>query len=270
MTKIKLRSYHLVNREERFYCMLIAHCLLSSKSAREGFAKVVHDEAGLPGIFSNSSEFEVFMEVAALRDYWRELGDPKRYDPAIEQARRDFLEKALRWVNGLEDGAKVGWSQSPPDLLDKKRGSPFWTEKKDGSPNKLCSPALWPIKKLNKADSTRPCVERLKRLRWAFNAKPDLLVLGGQHGVLIEVKVESGGGQNKDGYKQLPTQANILSLWKHFDLPGLNGNISLVTLGKGPKPSGSEHHMKWKQLIEGIGVKNMDPFTARCLGRFNG
>ena len=270
MTKIKLRSYHQVNREERFYCMLIAHCLLSSKSARDGFAKVIHDDTGLPGIFSDTRDFEVFVEVAALRDYWRELGDPKRYDSGIEQARRAFLHKALEWANELDSDAEKGWSRTSPDLLDKTLGSPFWTKKRDKSPGKLCSPALWPIEQLNKKDSSRPCVERLKRLRWAFNAKPDLLVLAGEHGVLIETKVESGSGSNKDGYKQLPTQGNILSLWKHFDLPGLNGNIFLMTLGKGRKPSGSEHHMNWKQLIEGIGLKNMDPFTARCLGRFSG
>lgn len=269
MTQGNLKPYKQVNREERLYCMLLAHCLLGSGAARNGFSDAVQRHADLPGALSEPSDLEVYVEVAALRDYWRSLGNPKAYSAETEGNRLAFLRNALEWANRLEPRGEKGWSRIPDELLKKTPDSPFWTTGKDSEyTRKLWSPARWPISRLEEFPASSACVERLKRLRWAFNAKPDILVLAGQSGLLIEAKVESGGGSNKDGYTQLQTQKDIISLWKHLDLPGLNGNICLVTLGKGGKPSDSTHHLTWKQIIEGMGVEHMDPFTQECFESF--
>ena len=50
------------------------------------------------------------------------------------------------------------------------------------------------------------------RLRWACNAKPDVMIISRKHGLFIELKVESGIGTNKFGYNQEETQSDILEL----------------------------------------------------------
>lgn len=262
-------TYAKVNREERFFCMLLAHCLLANEGARRGFAKVVEDNQETPSLFSASPDFAVYVEVAALRDFWRQRGNPKAYSDKREQARSDFLNNARDWANELpkpeNTESEGGWDPIPGNWLDGIEGSPFWT-RGVGQKHvpKLWSPARWSMKRLEEFPLSSPCAKRLMRLRWAFNAKPDILVLEGRSGLLIEAKVESGGGSNRDGYDQVQTQRDILSLWKHLELPGLDGSIQLVTLGRGTPLHKHVPHLTWQSVLAGIGKENMDQFTGEC------
>lgn len=259
-------TYARVNREERFFCMLLAHCLLAKEGARQGFAKVVEENQEIPSLFSASPGLEVYIEVAALRDFWRQLGNPNsKENSELEAKRRSFLLKAVDWANTLDLGGEKGCAHIPSDLLDISPGSPFWTTGKGPKHvPKLWSPARWSMTRLEEFPSSKSCARRLMRLRWAFNAKPDILVLEGRSGLLIEAKVESGGGSNRDGYDQVQAQRDILSLWKHLELPGLDGTIHLVTLGKGRPLNKEAPHLTWQSVLEGIGKENMDRFTWEC------
>lgn len=258
-------TYAMVNREERFFCMLLAHCLLANDGARQGFSKVVEENQEIPSLFSASPDLAVYVEVAALRDFWRQLGNPNSKDADLEAKRLRFLHKALDWANTLDLAGAKGCEPIPGDLLEKSAGSPFWTEGgKSTHVAKLWSPARWSLKRLEESPLSKSCAKRLMRLRWAFNAKPDILVLEGRSGLLIEAKVESGGGSNRDGYDQVQTQRDILSLWKHLELPGLDGTIHLVTLGKGRPLNKEAPHLTWLSVLEGIGKENMDQFTWEC------
>lgn len=262
-------TYRRVNREERFFCMLLAHCLLAHVGARQGFVRVVEASQGIPSTFSASPELAVYIEVAALRDFWRQNGNPRAYNERLEQARRGFLRKAREWANALPrpvaSGSDDGWGAIPKGWLEESKGSPFWTEGagRNHVP-KLWSPGRWSMKRLAEFPFSKPCIKRLMRLRWAFNAKPDILVLEGKRGLLIEAKVESGGGSNRDGYDQFQTQRDILSLWKYLELPGLDGTIHLVTLGRSGPLQKEAPHLTWQSVIAGIGKENMDQFTWEC------
>ncbi|QKK03582.1 MAG: hypothetical protein HND55_13475 [Pseudomonadota bacterium] len=258
-------TYAMVNREERFFCMLLSHCLLANDGARQGFAKVVEENQEIPSLFSASPDLALYVEVAALRDFWRHLGNPNSKNPDVEEKRLRFLRKAVDWANTLDLGGAKGCALIPFELLEKSPGSPLWTEGgKSSHEPKLWSPARWSMKGLDEFPLSKPCAKRLMRLRWAFNAKPDILVLEGRRGLLIEAKVESGGGSNRDGYDQVQTQRDILSLWKHLELPGLDGTIHLVTLGKGRPLNKEAPHLTWQSVLEGIGKENMDQFTWEC------
>lgn len=255
-------TYAKVNREERFYCMLLAHCLLSNPAARQGFSKVVESTTKLGRVFSESPDFAVYIEVAALRDFWRELGNPGKWNGGLEDKRLTFLRRSLEWANTLNGQDEEGFGTVPDELLEKRSESPFWTESK--RERKLWSPARWSMKRLKAYPLSEHCVGRLMRLRWAFNAKPDILVLEGRTGLLIEAKVESAGGANQEGYDQIQTQLDILGLWKHLELPGLDGNIHLVSLGKRGELANGIPHLTWQGIVAGIGKENMDPFTWGC------
>lgn len=125
------RPYAAVNREERFYCALFAHALLMSRTARERFARIAE---GRLGVVLDVDCMEVFVEAAALRDYWRDLGDPVAYTGETHEARRRVVDAVLREMD-LDDAIV--------DDLDL-----FWTS---GLQSKLWTPGRWSIQKLKAA-----------------------------------------------------------------------------------------------------------------------
>ena len=76
----------------------------------------------------------------------------------------------------------------------------FWTGVVGKS--KLWSPGRWSEKSLKESG-----LEALIPVKWAFNAKPDLMILSGEQALLIEAKLESGEGRDEQsGYEQLSSQ----------------------------------------------------------------
>ena len=57
-------------------------------------------------------------------------------------------------------------------------------------------------------------LEKLKEVKWAFNAKPDILLVSRSNVLLFEAKLESVEGKKKNGYQQYPTLERISSLWE--------------------------------------------------------
>ena len=89
----ELKRYLDFCREERHYCALLAHALLSSDAARQRI--VARINAVIAGAELQADALEVYVEPAVLRDHWQSLGDFRRYTPALHAARRDVLCKLL-------------------------------------------------------------------------------------------------------------------------------------------------------------------------------
>lgn len=231
------KSYLAVNREERFYCFLFAHALLSSPSYRERIVALIRDRRGVE---LDPTALEVFVEVAALRDFWNDLGDPREYN-------RETHERRLAAIHAI-----MGMESIDPTIIDKC--PVFWTGK-PGS--KLWYPGRWDVRELEGAG-----LRQLKRIRWAFNAKPDILLLSPKAGLVIEAKVESGEGRDEEaGYDQIETQKLIISLWKAL-IPAFERiDAEPATL----KLVNSSHNLMWEDVIPGDGEKDVDEFTRRGL-----
>ena len=146
------KTYAEVNREERFFCFLFIHALLSSRAVRVSFAELAKRKSD---IALDPDELEAYVEVAALRDYWNDLGNPAAYSKDTNSRRRVVLEKIL----DIRD--------VPVASLDQHEL--FWTSPKK---EKLWSPSHWSIEELKNAG-----LEKLMEVRWAFNAKPDILLV---------------------------------------------------------------------------------------------
>jgi hypothetical protein len=146
------KPYLEVNREERFFCALFGHALLSSSIIRERFARLAQSKFG---ITMQPATMEVYLEAAALRDYWNDLGDPVVYSDDTHRKRREVLGSLLSVMNVSED------------VIDKHHL--FWTSERH---NKLWSPGRWKPKALKESGFAE-----LVKLRWAFNAKPDILIV---------------------------------------------------------------------------------------------
>ncbi len=90
------KPYLDVNREERFYCALFFHAILSSKMFRRKLFSRIQD---LTGLELDVDAYEVFYEITMLRDYWNDLGDPKAYSAETHSKRFDVVRKILKYFS---------------------------------------------------------------------------------------------------------------------------------------------------------------------------
>lgn len=232
------KPYLEVNREERFFCALFGHALLSSSIIRERFVKLTQSKFG---ITLKPAPFEVFLEAAALRDYWNDLGDPIVYNDETHRKRRDVLHSLLSVMNVAED------------VVDKHHL--FWTSEQH---RKLWSPGRWEPKALKEAG-----LPELIKLRWAFNAKPDILIVSDSNALMIEGKVESGEGQDEEtGYKQLEIQRLITCLLTLLVPPFKEVRFTNTVLALHPTDG-----ISWKEVLSLLDGGGLDDFSLKCLMR---
>jgi hypothetical protein len=230
------RPYLGVNREERFFCFLVGHALLAHRTARAAFAQAVADLD--PACRLDPDDLQVFLEAAALRDFWHDLGDPGVYDESTARRRRHVVQDLLAHVGS-------GADLDAHDL--------FWTSP---ARRKLWSPGRWSVPALRAAG-----LDELLALKWAFNAKPDFLLVSPGHALLLEAKVESGVGGG-GGYDQLATQRLIGELLAAF-VPAFSGvRVAHTTLG-----TASDGGLAWPDVADALDVPGLDAFTRAGLAR---
>ena len=241
------KLFYQVNREERNYCALIAHALLMSRTARSRFAELC---ARHLNVRLDPGHLEIFVEVAALRDYWNDLGDPQKYTAETHQRRLYAVQAMLKHM-----GVKG-------ELID--RYDFFWTK---GVGSKLWSPGAWQPAKLRGELDPRH-VEALWRLRWAFNSKPDMLIISDAASLLIEAKLESGESQHGDRGQREPasvTRKRIADLLNALVPQFRTAPIHLATLNLRGAKSDRPATFSWAQVAECCDLPEVDEFTRRCL-----
>jgi len=229
------RPYHEINREERFFCFLFVHAILASASVRASVIELLRSNLRLN--LKDADPLQVFVEVAALRDYWHDLGDPVRYNAETHDKRRHVLAAML---DELELSAS---------LLDQH--DLFWTSRER---QKLWNPGRWSERAIKAAG-----LDTLLKLKWAFNAKPDLMLISGDNIILIEAKVESAEGKNGRGYMQLEIQKLIARLLHQLVPSFACCQFTTTTLEPGPDAG-----IQWRSVREIIEASNMDTFTKQC------
>ncbi len=236
------KSYSKVNREERFFCFLLCHALLMSGQVRQGFAKLASKKCN---VNLDPDKLEVYVEASALRDYWRDLGNPVAYSPETHKLRKAVLELILE---------KYSISA---DVLDKH--DLFWT-----STRKLWNPNHWSEKALDEAG-----LNELIKVKWAFNAKPDILLMSPESMLVIEAKVESAEGCKADvEYKQFQTQKLISELWQLL-IPGFQ-NRKLVNAVLNVSSSLEDIPViQWSEIIDLISSSDVDEFTRKAMAELN-
>jgi len=234
------KSYLEVNREERFYCALFAHTLLCSQETRRNFCGFIKHKFGM---ILEPTNFDVYLEAAALRDYWNDLGNPVVYDKDTHFRRREVLALVLREVN-VSDTA-----------ID--RHDFFWTSRQH---EKLWSPGRWNPRAIKEANLDESVKSRLLSVKWAFNAKPDILIISSSNSLIIEAKLESGEGlDGVTGYRQLEIQDLISRLLRCLAPQFNNSSFKNTTLEIEAKSG-----ISWKEVLGLIRKAEIDDFTRRC------
>lgn len=197
----------------------------------------------------DSKQFDIFLEVAALRDFWFDLGDSFKYTQETHQKRRLVLNNILE-QKGYDKG-----------IID--REEVFWTNGKIGT-GKLWCPSEWNIKELERFEKSK---NDLASIRWSFNAKPDVLIVSNNSAVFIEIKIESGTGKSDSGYNQLDIQEEI-SKWMKLLIPEFMGKAfynTTLTLNNELKIKG----LTWQEVINTLKLtsdgKSGSKYVEKCL-----
>lgn len=172
-------SYASYCREERNFAAVLYHLLLNDK--RMGaFLQLI----GLPP--EDAREAKVYFEYAQLRDLWAEVASQEKEVEARNQRYRDAI------ISMLER----------PDVAlptDCKKFNEFFIGRgsKAASANYIQMPSRWNDSQFLEwcKSGDRAFAERACMLKWAFNAKPDLVLhFGHDKAVCVEAKLESGVG----------------------------------------------------------------------------
>lgn len=200
------KPYYTVNREERHFAWLFASALLSNMPFRQRIFQRMSAKAKLK---MDADSLEIYLESASLRDFWNDLGDPKKYSSATHDRRLGVVKRILS-----DRGIDTGIIDSEPM---------FWTTIRK---KKLRCPSQWAVGDLKDTQWST----YLKQIRWSFNAKPDLLIVSGSTAILMEVKVEGKPSKNNAGYDQLETQKVVGELMKVLIPEFRSKDIALLTL----------------------------------------
>ncbi len=261
-------NYQEINREERYFCFLLGHALLSSTMFRDEFCKLVGIEA---------ADLKVYPEAAWLRDYWSSLGyeadkNNKRKKLGKEDrghGRRACLKKIFCDID-LKNIFEEIWDGAPfTDMSHFKSFEEdfFWSKEANGE-GELVYPGRWPLALLDKYDDHR---EQLMWLKWSFNAKPDLMLISGPQSVLLEVKVESNEGdysykgKKTVRAKQLRIQRLVGRLIKELNSnnPQLPQHCFLSKCMSTAALDSSVKSVLWENVIE-ISQKVADEARQEC------
>jgi hypothetical protein len=190
------KSFYEVNREERHFGFLLMASVIYDNDFRKYFFELVNQSV-CQELFLDFNDFDIYSEVALFRDYWKDLGDYGNYTQELCLQRKEIIGIFLEHF-GIDK-----------KIID-KYSMPFWT---GGIGSKLWFPGRWPVPSINIIQKEEGINDRqLLRLRWACNAKPDVLIVSKKSSVFIELKVESDLGASNYGYNQEETQIDIMDL----------------------------------------------------------
>jgi hypothetical protein len=245
------KPYIEVNREERFYCALLAHALLACESIRNSFIIKVSEKLStnlVSKVKVKSDEFQIFLEISALRDFWSNLGDTKHYNEGTHKRRQAVLKDIL---------ASQKISDSVIDDIDN-----VFFKTVNG---KIVSPGRWSNQAIEKSNLSKKLKVKLLAIKWAFNAKPDIMIILSKNKVIlmIEAKVESREGKDGDsGYQQLETQKFVCDLLKTLAPQYRDFRFENMLLSK--KKDAKYNFITWQEIIKLIKESEIDDFTKNC------
>jgi len=178
ITKIR---YLEINREEQHLGALLFSFLIDQEN-RKSFIQLVREkEPNIDSCF-DEAETEVYFEFAMPRDIWKRMEGHQKHAYIC-----NFLNsgKKLPHIKDLRD-----LPQDDRETFNREFNSKF---KEKPSKEHIESPGNWNLVKLVEYFSKRPQKElrRAAMLKWAFNAKPDIVLINGESVLSLELKFES-------------------------------------------------------------------------------
>lgn len=246
------RGFHLLSREERNVVAILYH-LLMDRSNLGRFLNALGSR--LPVV---DDEIAVFFEYTYLRDLWAQ-----KVAGHDDLARRMILELL-----------------APPNADELANADPSEFNRFFGAPAKarVQSPGRWSIKRYAPNIADNDFFLRVCRFKWAFNAKPDLVIHTTRNAALcIEAKVESGEGvyptsgdevrifreRGIDLQSQTDVQVFALS-----ELLGLQAEFAFL-VERGAAQSPTHRTVLWRDAFASLDTSAAPTFVREWIARFD-
>jgi hypothetical protein len=233
-------SYYECNREERNLAAIVYHLLLQkSRVEVQEFLKCLKVEGSDWAVDSESKEpdgFGIYFEYAFLRDAWNHIGrikntDGKMLDPCEQDKRRRAILRELLMEGDIWQKLELDDKTTPGEF-----NAVFNSAR--GNHSKIHSPASWTAFH----DSIFP-EKPIEKIKWAFNAKPDLVIhTSSEHAICFEFKLESGVSNYAPEFSQLLIQEKI------FTMLGFETKFFCIRKTKGSSEGATVK--TWKELFD--------------------
>jgi hypothetical protein len=257
-------------REERLFCTILVHLLLQQGRNLKEFLELANSQLhGSPIDTAHLEKAEVYMEFTRLRDHWSSLG---RDNDAKRELILDLLERADGLIRHL-DAAPRGIAEFNQFFMGSRGGRIL----KD-----IAYPGSWSISTLGeKFGGKKEVFREFCRFKWAFNIKPDIVVVVPGSGPLcIEAKLESKEGQ----YPASPPERAIfdrvfgrgqgrvqqVELQRFMFEQLLATPCHLLTIGRRPvgrvADSSRTPFVAWAQVFQALDIAASIPYVHRLIG----
>lgn len=245
-------GYHAICREERNVAAIFYHLLLKGTNLRRFLDRV---DCKLP---IRTDEIAIYFEYAFLRDLWN--------------ARVRDVETARSLILDL---------LAPSNADELRRMSvvevnEFFGAVPVASRDYIQMPGKWSIDRFAGHITDDEAFLRTCRFKWAFNAKPDIVIHTTHDAALcVEAKVEAGEGQ-------YPTKPSEIAEFKRRGIP-LQGQTDLqayilrellgidaefVFLVAAPSARSATHRtITWADAFSALDTSNSPTFMARWIER---
>lgn len=236
--------YSAFNREERNVAAILYHLLLVDGNLAR-FANLIGAD-----IDTDPQKVEVYYEFAYLRDLWHRHTDNEQRRALILQ----FLQPSAKH---LRDASIADFNQF---------FGPVPTSTKY-----IQSPGRWTVKGLAKSIDDDEEFLRTCWFKWAFNIKPDLVLIDQTHrAICLEAKVESGEGSyptaasekeefTRRGLKHV--HQTELQRYLMNELLGLRTTFVFLTCKPAAKsPNARYRRLPWKETFKALRHETCPPF----------
>jgi len=173
-------------REERLFCATLAHLLMQRGPNLATFLELINARVphGSQLVTTRLEEAQIYVEFTFLRDYWNTL--EKNND-----AKRRLIFALLSKVDRLKHYHEESFPSTIPEFNGFFMGPRGRRIRHD-----IVYPGQWSVTRLSEEFEKEPEEFRdFCRFKWAFNIKPDIVVLlPGSRPLSIEAKLESREG----------------------------------------------------------------------------
>jgi hypothetical protein len=190
------RFYEFV-REERVFAAVLAHLLMQRGANISNFLTMINarlsEHRRLP--LDNLDEAEIYVEFSFLRDWWDGLGrNETRSREQANHEKREFIKAAIKRLPSITQLLLLDLDADTPKFNGQLMGKRGLKIVRD-----IASPHHWSVVGLDALAQERDlgsvAFRDLCKFKWAFNIKPDLVVLLPERTPLcIEAKLESREG----------------------------------------------------------------------------
>lgn len=245
-------GYHAICREERNVAAIFYHLLMQERNLRR-FLDLV--DSKLP---TRADEVAIYFEYAFLRDLWN--------------ARVRDVETARSLIVDL---------LAPPNADELRKMSvvevnEFFGAVPVASREYIQMPGKWSIEKFAAHIPDNDAFLRTCRFKWAFNAKPDIVIHTTHDAALcVEAKLESGEGQYPtsrseiDEFKRrgIPLQGQTdLQAYILRELLGIEAEFVFLVATRSAR-SATHRTITWADAFRALDASGCPPFMKTWIER---